>query len=62
MNDRPGPWFYASYDSECVWGDMIEEGDRIRADGAGGWEHEGCAEPDDEEDEPSNEVAAFFGL
>lgn len=60
---RPGPWFIASYDGECSWGDEIEEGDTIRADGTGGWEHEGCAE--EEIKEPKNEteeLADFLDL
>lgn len=38
-----GPWFNAAYPGECSWGDSIEEGDEIRADGEGGWEHQACA-------------------
>lgn len=47
--DRPGqlgPWFDAAYESLCSgcgWG--IEPGDRIRADGEGGYLCEGCGEP-----------------
>lgn len=33
------PAFTATYDCECSEGDWIEEGDRIRADGEGGWMH-----------------------
>lgn len=39
-----GRWFIAVYQSDCSWGDVIEEGDEIRADGEGGWEHQACAE------------------
>lgn len=62
---RPGPYFYATYSGECSWGDSIEEDDRIRADGDGGWEHEECVQmhaPD--EDRPrtkADEVRDFFG-
>jgi hypothetical protein len=39
MDDTKGPWFDASYDGECSRGDhLIEPGDRIRADGSGGYE------------------------
>lgn len=40
----PGPWFIAAFATDCSWGDAIEEGDEIRADGEGGWEHQACAE------------------
>lgn len=38
-----GPWFDAAYSGQCsgCW-DAIGEGDRIRADGAGGWLCEEC--------------------
>ena len=40
-----GPWFGAMYDGECAAGDCaIFEGDRIRADGRGGYECETCGE------------------
>lgn len=39
-----GLWFLAAFRSDCSWGDAIEEGDEIRADGEGGWEHRECAE------------------
>lgn len=32
-----GPWFTAGYDSDCAEGDQIFEGDRICADGKGGY-------------------------
>lgn len=42
-SSAPGPWFTASYGGSCAsCGDQIEEGDTIRADGAGGWECENC--------------------
>lgn len=46
---RPGPWIVAAFRSDCAWGDEILEGDEIRADGQGGWEHQACAEEDDSE-------------
>jgi len=42
-NSEPGPWIIAGFDSPCAFGDMIAEGDTIRADGDGGWEHASCA-------------------
>lgn len=60
-----GPWFLAAFPGECVWGDEIQEGDMIRADGDGGWEHEGCAEIDGIEDDPSEvdvTVEELFGF
>jgi AAA domain-containing protein/UvrD-like helicase family protein len=46
---RYGPWFEASYEGECAGcGDDILAGDRIRADGDGGWLCTDCGEdPDD---------------
>lgn len=42
-----GPWFGAMYDGHCDGcGDDIFEGDRIRADGAGGYECENCGHDD----------------
>lgn len=42
MSD-PGPWFIARFEGECsAEGDTIEEGDEIRADGSGGYEHRDC--------------------
>lgn len=39
----PGPWFDASYPGSCSrCFDRIEEGDRIRADGEGGYECSDC--------------------
>ncbi len=39
-----GPVFTATYDGEdACCGEGIEVGQRIRADGAGGWIHEGCS-------------------
>lgn len=40
-----GPWFNASYPGECAgcWG-VIDPGDRIRADGEGGYVCEDCGE------------------
>lgn len=41
----PGPWFTAGYGGRCAsCGDGFTEGDTIRADGAGGFECEGCDE------------------
>jgi hypothetical protein len=41
-----GPWFGAMYTSECSECDgAIYEGDRIRADGTGGYECEDCGDP-----------------
>lgn len=62
-----GPWFLASYPGECSWGDEIEEGEEIRADGDGGWEHRDCAEIHGcgTEDEPSDEnptIEELFGF
>lgn len=40
-----GPWIEARFDSECDGcGDLIEAGDRIRADGSGGWLCQECGE------------------
>jgi hypothetical protein len=45
-----GPWFDARFDSECDdCGAPIEAGDRIRADGTGGYICETCGEGDDDE-------------
>lgn len=43
QESKLGPVFTATYGSEddCC-GEGIEPGDRIRADGHGGWIHEGC--------------------
>lgn len=48
LEDGPGPWFEANYPGECSACDErhIEPGDRIRADGYGGYEHEDCADDD----------------
>ena len=46
----PGPWFPAPPDSECDGcGDAISEGDRIRADGEGGYVCEACGDDLDED-------------
>jgi hypothetical protein len=37
-----GPYFVAGFGSPCSQGDWIVDGDVIRADGDGGWEHETC--------------------
>jgi hypothetical protein len=55
----PGPWFIAAFTSDCSWGDEIEEGDQIRADGDGGWEHLDCCEDPEEDDWPT--VDEMFG-
>lgn len=40
-----GPWFGANYPGKCsTCEDRFDEGDRIRADGQGGWECEDCEE------------------
>lgn len=53
---QKGPWFGAMYSGECAGCfDRIEEGDRIRADGQGGYECEDCGE-----EEPSLPVAALY--
>jgi hypothetical protein len=46
--DGYGPWFTASRSSECAgcW-DVIDEGDRIRADGEGRYLCEDCGDADD---------------
>ena len=42
--DGYGPVFEASYPGECAeCYDPIDEGDRIQADGSGGYVHEECA-------------------
>ena len=48
FDDGPGPWFEAEYEGNCSGCDEyhIEPGDRIRADGLGGYEHEDCADDD----------------
>jgi hypothetical protein len=45
-----GPWFEARYEGECAgcWC-FIDEGDRIRADGEGGYLCEDCGGDDSEE-------------
>lgn len=44
-----GPWFTASFDSDCDdCGGMIMEGEWVRSDGAGGWLCEECGEDDDD--------------
>lgn len=40
-----GPWFDATYHGDCAdCGGAIEPGDRIRADGAGGWLCDTCGD------------------
>lgn len=47
LDSGPGPWFIAGYDDECSrGGELISEGEEIRADGAGGWECRSCVETD----------------
>lgn len=47
MNDF-GPWFTAGFDSDCdECGGPIDEGDRIRSDGEGGWLCEECGDDDE---------------
>jgi hypothetical protein len=46
----PGPWFPSRFDSECdECGQPIDEGDRIRADGEGGYVCEPCGEDLDDD-------------
>ncbi|GIF14805.1 hypothetical protein [Actinoplanes teichomyceticus] len=43
LTERPGPVITARFPgSDACCGEGIEAGDRIRADGHGGWIHEGC--------------------
>lgn len=45
---RPGPVFTAAHEGYCSWcGGSIDEGDHIRADGSGSWEHERSADGED---------------
>lgn len=45
---KKGPWFGAMYDGECSVSECrIYEGDRIRADGQGGYECEDCGDAPD---------------
>lgn len=45
LDDTKGPWFGAMYEGRCDGcQDRIYEGDRIRADGQGGYECEDCGE------------------
>ena len=40
-----GPWFTASYDSDCSeCGCLVSEDDQIRSDGDGGWLCEDCGD------------------
>lgn len=42
-----GPWITAGYGSDCHGcGDPIEDGDRIRSDGQGGWLCTDCGSED----------------
>ena len=51
IEPEKGPWFGALYDGRCSsCEDAISEGDRIRADGAGGYECESCDGVGDEPD------------
>ena len=47
-DNKPGPWFIAGYDSDdaSCCAETISEGDTIRADGYGGYEHEDCVVDD----------------
>jgi hypothetical protein len=61
-----GPWFSAAYPGDCSWGDRIEEGDEIRADGEGEYEHRECAELhgvglEDDPSEPDVTIDDLFG-
>lgn len=59
IEPEKGPWFGALYDGRCSsCEDAISEGDRIRADGAGGYECESC---DGYGDEPNPEQPLVDG-
>lgn len=48
LNDTKGPWFGAQFGGYCgSCADQLYEGDRIRADGHGGYECEDCGSFDD---------------
>ena len=49
-------WFYASYPGECsTCFSPFDEGEEIRADGAGGWEAKACRANHDDADDDSYE-------
>jgi len=56
------PIVVAGFTSPCSWGDVIYEGEDIRHDGEGGWEHVECGKAesavvnDDSMDDPEFEV------
>lgn len=55
-----GPWFGAMYDGRCSVSECrIDEGDRIRADGQGGYECEDCGEF---EDRTGDKVRVSLGI
>jgi len=57
---QKGPWFGAMYDGRCSVNEcQIHEGDRIRADGEGGYECEDCGDFDDTMD---RHVRASLGI
>ncbi len=59
----PGPWFLATYTGgECPHcGEVIHEGEEIRADGEGSYEHRDCVTEEDEPDD-SPEFDPFEGI
>lgn len=55
----PGPWFEAMFNGgECPHcGETIEEGETIRADGQGSYEHQDCVDEDQEDEfDPFDEL------
>jgi len=56
-----GPWFGAMYEGRCSVGECrIEEGDRIRADGEGGYECEDCGDIADVGGPRASSIAAMY--
>jgi hypothetical protein len=54
------------FPGDCSWGDRIEEGDEIRADGEGEYEHRECADLhgfglEDDPSEPDVTIDDLFG-
>jgi hypothetical protein len=60
----PGPWFEAMFDGgDCPRCDQrIMEGERIRANGEGSYEHEECVIEDGDEDPGEPEFDPFEGI
>lgn len=46
LTETAAPWFTAGFDGDpaSCCGSVVLEGETIRADGEGGWEHESCIE------------------